>query len=305
MFQTFQQTPSKLFGFSIAASKTDLDYNGIPDLVIGDPGKDVQQAYVYYSSAFIRLLSPDGIPARLIFDSPEVDPDCPTEIKSNRDKKINFCQKLNVQLENKGYWWSDPVNPNNPPVLKKWKFENDFNIDVKLKKVADGSDIDVYQAEKAMEFGPDKANSGMLTFFVYGETDDIYGVTLKLIAETQLVTGNQIKLEGEYVNKDHKTSDFWKADPVLAPELVKPIDISISPKADVFMELNPRVLDVVLGSTNNDLNINILIKTKSGQEENFVNGELRINLGTKDLSLINTQSKPESLASCRKDTDSK
>ena len=211
----------------------------------------------------------------------------------DNNKDINFCQILQIVVENKGFLKSDVDYFHWRPVPTPWKFEQDFTIDVKISKVPDETKIEVYGASLSAEFGPNQPNEKTLSFYVFGTVPEIYGATLKLEAKTTVKSGNEIIVE--------KGSDV-KGPTVLAPLLTKPIDISISPPAKVSMKVseeqsNP--LKVILGSSKNQMRA--VITLKSENEVNFVNGELRITLGTKLIGFTYAKSDPESLVSCQTD----
>ena len=73
------------------------------------------------------------------------------------------------------------------------------------------------------------------------------------------------------------------------------------PLADVKLSVEPKRQQVILDQKKPSMTLAIEVATLSGQEESFVEGVLKINLGGSNLSLIKASSTPGNIVSCRKD----
>ena len=285
ILQEFENTGTGLFGFSIGETRSDLDENGFYDLIIGDPAKNNQKAYVYYANTIIRLLQPDGIQSKLIKDKRQIDASCPVDAIS---EDFNFCSPLEVVLENRGVYRRP--SPEKDEELVPWTFTQDFDIDVSLEKEPDQQLFKIYGNTQTVTFSGTKKST--VTFYVYGQIPTIYGATIHLKGLTALSAGSTIKLD--------KT---FEGETLLTPETFKDIDVSVSPLADVTLKATPQKATVILGNPQETLQIGAIVATRSGKDEHLVNGLLKLNLGTLSVGFSSATSNPSGIATCRKDSE--
>ena len=191
-------TPSKsqLFGFSIGEAKVDLDGNGFYDLVIGDPGKRAQNAHVFYSNNYIRLIHDDAIKKRFRFDY-GVDSSCPVS------QNFKFCGKIQVVLQNRGVPIFSQVNRKERPTFKKWNFSKNFTVDVRFTKDQTSNSLEqifVWDGITECKFGPN-IDTVETAIFLYGNISEFFGAKISIIAETNVSGNNEISLRESYKGK--------------------------------------------------------------------------------------------------------
>ena len=286
ILQEFANTNTELFGFSIGESRTDLDGNGFNDLVVGDPGKNNQRAYVYYAITTIKLLHSEGIQRKLLPGARKIHKSCPIK---NTTEFFNFCEPFEVTLNNRGVLRKEGANPDTVAKLVPWKFVKPFRIDVSLEKLEDSSLFKIYEVPQTVVFDGTKNES--VIFYVYGQIPERYGATIQVRALTTVRDGDEVILEETY-----------QVPTTLAKETFSAIDVSVSTLADVTLEADPKNLQVVFGDKKETIVVGAIIRTVSMQPEYLVNGILKLNLGTASVGFSTAKTSPAGVAACRKDS---
>ena len=254
-------------------------------MVIGDPGKRAQNAHVFYSNNYIRLIHDDAIKKRFRFDY-GVDSSCPVS------QNFKFCGKIQVVLQNRGVPIFSQVNRKERPTFKKWNFSKDFTVDVRFTKDQTSNSLEqifVWDGITECKFGPN-IDTVETAIFLYGNISEFFGAKISIIAETNVSGNNEISLRESYKGKT-----------VLAPLITKDYDFYIGSSVELSLAAEPKRSTVILGQESKIWSMKFSVHNLMGKNIRLLDGLLQIYLPISSIKLLRASSDPHNIVSCRQE----